>query len=130
MGDGKNREVEAAFNMAVATLERLHIILQQIKNLNFQYKSGTSEKQIAHIDLIKQFYLNATPLLGDDAKGYEDRVLNLVMTKKLYINGGTQVCGYVYNDNLEKKLNKILIDMQLKLKKYFMPGKKASEGLI
>lgn len=144
MGEGQVREVEAPFNMAVATLKRIDIILQQIKQLYNQYPHGTLERQKAHIDLVKQLYLNSVPLLENvrDSinKNQKDNHLKLdnlekeilgIQVKKTYIivsGNQRRIEGYSYN--LEKRLHEITAELQKKLKRFFMPGKREAEGLM
>ncbi len=143
------REVEAPFNMAIATLKRLDMILQQIKQLYLQYPSNSIEKQKAYIDLVKQFYLNAVPLLEnvkdnkkEDKRSEENKekkidiealgkeIIKLKMDVKTYVRNGVQKTRELYSDEKEIRLNEILRELQITLKKFFMPGKRDVEGLI
>ena len=148
MGEERESGGEAPFNMAIATLQRLDTILQQIRNLNMMYPSRSVELQKAYIGLVQQFFINATPLFDnikegkddakndkkddkkDDLKNLETEILELSLSHKRGIKSGTQISGFVYDDNKQKRLNEILIILQRKLKKFFMPGKREQEGLI
>jgi hypothetical protein len=125
----ENRETEAPFNMAVATLMRIDIILKEIKNLSFKFPHNSAEKQKAYIELVKQFYINSVPLLGDAAEDYKKEVLGFQLSRKRDIKSGNQKYIHFYSHAKEERLNEILVDIQQKLKKFFMPGRKA-EGLI
>jgi hypothetical protein len=125
----ENRETEAPFNMAVATLMRIDIILKEIKNLSYRFSGNSAEKQKAYIELVKQFYINAVPLLGDEADKYKKEILGLQLNKRRDIKSGNQKYIYCYSPKKEERLNEILVEIQQKLKKFFMPGRKA-EGLI
>lgn len=118
-------EKDAPFNMAIATLRRLDVILQQIKNLNLRFSQDSPEKQKAHISLVRDFYIQATPLFSEtdlkDLKEIEKELLNFSIDKKSKIKSGSQKIGYVFDVEKEKRLNEILIDLQVKLKRYFMP---------
>lgn len=144
MAEGQVREVEAPFNMAIATLKRIDIILQQIKQLYNQYPHGTLERQKAHIDLVKQLYLNSVPLLENvrdsiDKKKKEDHakfdalekeILGIQVTQKCIIKSGSQRRIERYSYDLEKRLHEITAELQKKLKRFFMPGKREAEGLM
>ena len=122
MGGDYEREGEAPFNMAVATLMRLDTILQQIRMMDFLFQSDSADKQRAHIGLVKQFYLNAIPLLDEaDVKNYKDEVLKLDVKCASRVKSGVQALKYYYDKQVEIRLNEILIELQQKLKKYFMP---------
>lgn len=129
----KEREVEAPFNMAIATLKRLDNILQQIRNNDQIYPRDSAEKQRAYIGLVKHFYINAVPLFpeGDeDLKKLGDEILNFKVSKTKKIKSGSQSEKYLYSENVDRKLNEMLIRIQIKLKKFFMPSKRDTEGLI
>ncbi len=144
MGDERESGGEAPFNMAIATLQRLDTILQQIRNLSIMYPSSSVELQKAYIGLVQQFFINATPLFDnikegkddaknnkkDDLKKLETEILELSLSHRHGIKSGTQVSGFVYDEKKQKRLNEILIILQRKLKKFFMPGKRETEGLI
>jgi len=136
-----NREIEAPFNMAIATLKRLDLILIQIRQLHSQYTPDSNIKQKAHIDLVKQFYLNAIPLFDvEKEKEKEDgkksmkelgkEILELNMERKSKISNGNQSVGEIYSYDKEIRLNEIMVDLQFRLKRFFMPGKKNVEGLM
>jgi hypothetical protein len=120
-----NREGDAPFNMAVATLMRLDTILQQIRTIDFLFQSDSPDKQKAHIGLVKQFYINAIPLLADaEVTDYKDRVLKIELKSTSRVKAGNQSMRYYYDKDIEMELNTILIELQQKLKKYFMPKAK------
>jgi len=129
----KRSDIEAPFNMAIATLRRLDAILQQIRFNDVIYPRDSPEKQRAYIGLVKQFYINAVPLFPKDDKDFKklgDEILNTKVLKTQGIRSGSQAIGYIYSEDLEKKLNLFLINIQIKLRKFFMPDKRDIEGLI
>ena len=159
MGDSfSNREQEAPFNMAIATLKRLDLILIQIRQLHLIHDPDSISKQKAHIELVKQFYLNAVPLFdpateikakkdkekkdkeskekkGDDKKlktmkELGEEILSFKMSRKSFIRNANQSVHEIYSYEKEIRLNEILCELQTKLKKFFMPGKRAAEGLM
>ncbi len=151
MPEDNERETEAPFNMAIATLQRLDLILQQIRNLDVQFPIDSVSKQKSYISLVKQFYINSVPLFKEDKKKYgnkkkddkkedtkkkeslkklQDEILSLKLDKKRCIRSGTQTYRYAYSEEKEKRINEILIEIQQRLSKFFMPGKRETEGLI
>lgn len=127
-------EVEAPFNMAIATLKRLDIILQQIRNLDLIYTYDSPEKQKSYINLVKQFYINAIPLFpkvdkDTEADAMSEKILNLKIVRKNMIKSGSQTYNHIYSEELDKTLNQILIEIQIKLRKFFMPTNRDDEGL-
>lgn len=133
---GDEREIEAPFNMAIATLKRLDIILQQIRQLDIMYPSNSVDKQKSYMNLVKQFYINAIPLFPKKDKGEKDKtsniaklgeeIISMTIKKRPFIISGGQKIGEVYDGKLDVRLNEILIELQQKLKKFFMPGKEES----
>ncbi len=147
MPEDNERETEAPFNMAIATLQRLDLILQQIRNLDVQFPIDSVSKQKSYISLVKQFYINSVPLFKEDGKKkkggkkkdttkkeslkkLQDEILSLKLDKKKCIRSGTQIYKYTYSEEKEKRINEILIEIQQRLSKFFMPGKRDTEGLI
>lgn len=142
--EGDNHNSEAPFNMAIATLKRLDLILIQIRQMHSQYPQDSIIKQKAHIDLVKQFYLNATPLFdpaeddknADEKKGLKTmkelgkEILSFTTIKKAFIRNRNQKVHEIYSHKKEIRLNEILEELQSKLKRFFMPGKKFREGLM
>lgn len=121
----ETRDGEAPFNMAIATLMRLDSILKQIRGVASNYVQDSFEKQKIYLDLVKQFFINSIPLLDEeDVKDNKDKILNLKIKTKKEVKSGSQRVVYSYDKDLEKQLNDILIDLQTKLKKYFMPKSK------
>ena len=114
--DGDNRE--AKFNMAVATLQRIHISLEKIR-WGFEFLRGI-QKQEFHISQVKILFMNATPLLEEaKVKEYEKEIDGLKL--KLKTIRGRQVT--IYDSVLEARLFEIVREWTLELKKYFMPSK-------
>ena len=131
MGENYSRETEAPFNMAIATLKRLDTILQQIRAMDFHFSQSSAEKQKSYISLVKQFYINAVPLLKEeDVEEYKKEILGLDVKLKHTIISGVQKQKYLYNVELEIRLNEILIELQQKLKKFFMPKGKDPGGAV
>jgi len=122
MPDYRSSDREAPFNMAIATLMRLDTILQQLRNLGIMYPNDVPEKQKAHIEFVRQFFINAVPLLeNEDTESYKKEILGLGLNVRSGVKSGTQFSKFIYDKNIEKRLNEILIEIQQKVKKYFMP---------
>ena len=61
-----NEDIEqeqASFNMAVDTLRRLGEILREIKLISTDSELSNERKQETKINLVKQFFIQSTPLL-------------------------------------------------------------------
>ncbi len=109
---------ETRFNMAVATLQRIHISLEKIR-WGFEVLKGIP-KQDYHINQVKILFMNATPLLEENkVKKYQKEVDGLKLKERLY--KGRNLVFYDYK--LEARLFEIVREWQLELKKYFMPSK-------
>ncbi len=109
---------ETKFNMAVATLQRIHISLEKIR-WGFEFLRGIT-KQNFHINQVKILFMNATPLLEEkQVKKYQEEVDKLKLRTKIY--RGKRVTFYDYK--LETRLFEIVREWELELKKYFMPSK-------
>lgn len=115
------QEIDAPFNMALATLKRLDTILQNLRQVSLM-SINPKEKQRMNIDLLKQFYLNSIPLLDNDyIKENNDKILNLKLNKSVVAKSGGHKNLESYDQELENNINKFFIEIQQKLKKYFMP---------
>ena len=112
---------DAPFNMAVATLMRLDAIHKQLTALELMYPYNNYEKQKQHISLVKQFFLNAINLLDEKYDNKYEELLKLEPNVKTIAKQGVQKFKGVYNKQLEIKLNKLFIEMQQKIRKYYMP---------
>ena len=84
------------------------------------------------LDLVKQFFLNAIPLLNEDViESYKDKIIGLKpMVHKIPFDArrgekpkGMQI---VHSPQLDNLLNNYLLELQLELQKnrYFMPSSK------
>ena len=82
MAEGEQDHREARFNMAVATLQRIHISLEKIR-WGFEFLNGIP-KQRFHINQVKILFMNATPLLEEKlVKKYETEVDGLKLKSKV-----------------------------------------------
>ena len=115
---GEQDHREARFNMAVATLQRIHISLEKIR-WGFEFLNGIT-KQRFHINQVKILFMNATPLLEEKlVKKYETEVDGLKLKSK--VARGRPII--FYDIKLEARLFELVREWTLELKKYFMPSK-------
>ena len=133
ISNNRGQENHAVFNMALSTLERLSDILREIRVLSTQYFLPPEVKQNQYLQLVKQFFLNAVPLIPKEkVKEYQVKMETLEAREvNLIQRGATGTTNYqgkkaVYDKELEKNLNNFLVDLQLELQelKYFMPSRK------
>jgi len=117
-------DIEAKFNFAVATLERIHISLEKIR-WGFEVLRGIP-RQSFHINQVKILFMNMTPLLkADEVRKYEKEVDALRL--KVKTHRGRQVT--FYDNKLESRLFEIVREWSLELEKYFVPRKSDFRGL-
>ena len=137
MGEDEQPE-DAKFNMALDTLRRIGAIFEHIKNLYLDRTMSDEIRQKIKIELVKQFFIQASPLLPiPTVAKYRQEILEIEpkRTKTYQKNGGgsTDYIGdsLSYNSNLDFKLDMIVIELQqiLQEKKYFMPPAEDDEGL-
>jgi hypothetical protein len=136
--DYHEEKEDAKFNMALDTLKRLGKILEEIKQADYNSVIPLELKQAIKIGNVKQFFIQASPLLPNKTiTEYKSKILNL-KPKNIpqYENDGyscDKFRGYilVFDNELDYKLNEILIELQQKLQeqKYFMPPAE-DEGLF
>lgn len=117
---------EAKFNMALATLKRLDIILQQIKQLNYSMPNNSVQKQKSHVALVRELYIASYPLfhqVEDKEKlvGLKKEVIGLQIKRKNITKGGCNKIIEDYDTELENRLFEITIEIQSGLNKFFMP---------
>jgi len=126
---------KAPFNMAINTLERLGAILTDIRKVDQMIMLEPEQRQEIKVSLVKDFYIQASPLLLDHAKEkkkeIQEKVLSLTsssLKRLININGIQQQRGVklIYSEELDKKLNEILIEIQdvLQQGKYYMPPRR------
>tara|TARA_R100001530_G_scaffold135690_1_gene113553 strand:+ start:426 stop:854 length:429 start_codon:yes stop_codon:yes gene_type:complete len=126
------RETPAPFNMAIDTLQRLGEILREIKQVSTLVLEDAVKSQTMKLDLVKQFFLNAIPLLHEDViEKYKDKIIDLKpAVQKIPFDArrgerpkGTMI---VHSPMLDNLLNNYLLELQSELQKnrYFMPSSK------
>ncbi len=122
---------EAPFNMAIATLKRLDEILVEIKTASSMTVLDPVISQSIKINLVRQFFLNAIPLLEEkDIKRFRKTIFSLRETKRKKISNsayGESKVGEmvsVYDYRMDLYLDNILVEVQLALQKnrFFMPS--------
>jgi len=129
-------ENQAVFNMALDTLKRLGKILEEVKYLQYKKEYSIDVLQSIKIGLIKQFFVQASPLLPEtvvekykkEILGLKSKHINVIENRCLNDskNIGTKL---KYDEKLEIRLDEILIELQMILQKekYFMPSEEEGD---
>jgi hypothetical protein len=123
---------EAKFNMALDTLQRLGEILRQVKNVSISPELEQGLKQRTKLILLKQFFIQASPLLDSKNKDALSKGVFKIQENKQRVIGKTsgKFLGYqtTYNPDLEDEIDLMFIKLQdeLQKQKYFMPPKDES----
>ena len=127
----EQQKKKAVFNMALNTLERLGNILEEIKKITHDNYLDAETRQRIKIDLVKQFYVQSTPLLPKKLiENENEKILNLkpvikkIMENRTGSNPVFKGISNVFDYEMDKKLDEILIKLQiaLNLEGYFMPS--------
>lgn len=126
-------ESKAPFNMALNTLERLGGILTKIREISSEPFLNPAIKQEMKVSLTKQFFLQSSPLLSPEVVStFEQQFLDFkpkelpIILKSSAGQVRTNDMKVIFDWELERKLDKFLLDVQRELQKekYFMPPKK------
>jgi hypothetical protein len=138
MENNNNNELEKApFNIAQDTLKRLSQTLDEIKQLAYKTDYDMETRQAVKIGLVRNFFVQSSPLLLEDfVKKYKLEILKLrpkivriiqnrTWNESKYV--GQQI---IYDEELEFRLDEILIELQIVLQKegYFMPRAEDEES--
>jgi len=124
MGDDYKQESKAPFNMAIATLMSLRYTLDRIRDIEGRIDYPASERQRIKIELVKRFFVDSSPLLGEDGSNKYKYVLDFKPMQVIKVNKiGEQKKVTIYSMELNKKLDESLLEIQIELQKskYFMP---------
>lgn len=125
-------KIKAPFNMALNTLERLGDILTQIRRIGADPMLPPEIKQSMKVSLVKQFFIQASPLIPNYPEDDRKKIINLKPNqqpiKKLTPSGehkSTQMVKTIYDAGLEIEMDTMLLNVQRKLQDegYFMPPK-------
>jgi len=127
----RSQESAAPFNMAIATLYSLRDILTKITGIYGDPTLPDFAKQKLKIDLLKRFYIDASPLLPQKIVDKFKDVLKLepvyvhLLAKSMGNLKKSQNKKLIYDVPLEIELDTYLIDIQMELQKekYYMPPK-------
>lgn len=103
------------FNMAAATLQRIHTSLERIR-LIFEYYQGV-QKQRAHIEEVKIFFMMASPLLKDETIVEHQKEIDGLKLRAKSVKG--KKMDY-YDFGLEKRLFELVRIISIELRPYFM----------
>ena len=127
----RSQESAAPFNMAIATLYSLRDILTKITTIYGDPLLPDEVKQKLKLDMLKRFYIDASPLLKEKVVKKFIDILSLepVYVKLMNNSSGNMVKSknkrLIYDIPLEIKLDTYLIELQMELQKekYYMPPK-------
>ena len=123
-------EEEVAFNDALKTLGRVGEALNDIRNIDYLYPPESIEKQKAFINLVRRFYIVSVPLMKvTQSEKYKNEILNLTLKKVSMVKGTNSKYKPIYDPDIDKRLNEILIEIQQQIKKYLMPSRREDDGL-
>jgi len=125
-------EGSAPFNMAIASLERVNSLLKEFKNLavngisvdGIQYQMNSAEIQLIKINLTRQLFIAAAPLLPEKA-----RIDLRVNIKKLkpFLRQSPQSSMWIpeFKPDKDSEIDEGILQIVLALQKekYFMPPK-------
>lgn len=125
----KDERTGAPFNMAISTLLSLREILDRISKVYSNSDLSIEEKQMIIINLTKELFNLATPLLKQEfVEENQNKIAELkpkeVQVVKKY-GGNSSGKSIVYDPTLDKELFLLRIKIQRELQKdgYFMPPK-------
>ena len=94
-------ETKAPFNMAINTLERLGELLREINKIEQNIFLSLEQKQYYKVLAVKQFYIQASPLLTKDQRNdIGGAILSLESTEKLLVQN-----EYGHATKVKGKLN-------------------------
>jgi len=104
------------------TLDRLNDLLNAITGLHLDFNVARPEKQTIKIELVRQFFINSVVLLNkDDVEKLSKKILVLQPIFKTGIKSGSHARRQIFDPQLDLKLDKILIQLQVLLKSHLMP---------
>ena len=123
----EEERLDAKFNMALATLQRLDTLLKEYSRISIQ-PIYNSETQMIKYKILRQIYLTTIPLLDlDDSKEIKKKI-DAIQFKKKTENPDT----FIFSAEIDFKMDEILIDLQIVLQnkgKHFMPLAEDETGL-
>lgn len=127
------QETKAPFNMAISTLERISGLLFKIREVSIDIMLRPEQKQEMKVQLTRQFFLQASPLLPESVvEKYIDRFNKLKVNSKTIIKTSgsssfkTNDRKIIFDEDLDVELDlfSLAIQRELQKEKYFMPPKK------
>lgn len=128
-------EEKAPFNSALDLLERLSNILTHITKVKQNTFLDLHDKQGYVLSLVKDYYVQAIPLLSQEARKNLKKVLSMKQAEAFIVENGrtTKRRRKIYTDEVENQINDILIAIQTDLQdvgKYFMPPRKKLGSVV
>ena len=125
-------EGSAPFNMAIASLERVNGLLKEFKNLavsgisvdKIQYQMNSAEIQLIKINLTRQLFIAAAPLLPEKARIELDAKIKSI---KPFLRQSPQSSVWTpeFKPTKDGEIDEGILQIVLALQKekYFMPPK-------
>lgn len=128
-------EEKAPFNSALDLLERLSNILTHITKVKQNLMIDRNQRQGLVLDLVKDYYIQAIPLLSSAARESLKNILELKQTEATVTRNDrpTGEKRMIYSDAVETQINKAMIEIQMDLQdvgKYFMPPRKKPGQIV
>ena len=119
MGDDKDfYKQKHEINITFASQMRMHDILNRIVDIDSRYPIDSPEKQKCYLNLVKQYFISAVPYISEaDANKYKDEILSFSVKQKSNVRKGSQKYNYIFDSALDKRLNQILVELQIKLRR-------------
>jgi hypothetical protein len=127
-------EEKAPFNSALDLLERLSDILKYMTRVRQNVYLSKSKKQEYILDLLKDYYKQAIPLLSADGRENFRSVLKLKQEIKIVAQPDrSKIKRAIYSEELEDEMDDYLIKIQIDLQdigKYFMPPRRKLSSVV
>jgi len=133
ISDYEEENEQAKFNAGLDTLKRLSEILTDYRKVSSNPLIPTEVRQESRISLLKQFFIQASPLLPVDyVNNNKIEILNIKPHMILVHEKHTfnfKENRQQYNFDLDTQLDIFFVDIQMKLQEqgYFMPSSEDGE---
>lgn len=126
---------QAPFNSALDLLERLSGILTHIVKVKQNLLLSNAEKQEYVLELTKDYYVQAVPILSKDAREELRTILDVEQDFAIVVENGvaTKRKKKIYSEKVQKNINETLINIQMDLQdvgSYFMPKRRDMRSIV
>ncbi len=136
----ENREEAAVFNMAIATLQRIDLILREIKLISvgnsmqaYGFEMNMGLAQHTKLKLVKQLFIQSIPLFNPkqrdkqkkEIQGMIDKIQPPIIKHISRYSRRGHYFSEGYSPDVEKQLDEVVIRIEeiLQQEQYFMPPK-------